>query len=120
MRAGDERIKIAAVGGIEHFGEAGVAGRHVRCDRGPCRTVLLAVANDKIAFVGNERSQFRLDVVNARKRWCLRNEVVDEGLNVALHLHEHAILVIAHAAAAEVAIDLLVLDQLLWWLDRTE
>lgn len=33
---------------------------------------------------------------------------------------EHAILVVAHAAAAEAAIDLLVLDQLLWWLDRTE
>jgi hypothetical protein len=32
---------------------------------------------------------------------------------------EHAILVVAHAAAAEVAIGLLVLDQLLWWLDRT-
>jgi hypothetical protein len=30
---------------------------------------------------------------------------------------EHAILVVAHAAAAEAAIDLLVLDQLLWWLD---
>ena len=33
---------------------------------------------------------------------------------------EHAILVVAHAAAVEAAIDLLVLDQLLWWLDRTE
>lgn len=30
---------------------------------------------------------------------------------------EHAILVIAHAAAAEAAIGLLVLDQLLWWLN---
>lgn len=30
---------------------------------------------------------------------------------------EHAILVVAHAAAAEAALDLLVLDQLLWWLD---
>jgi hypothetical protein len=33
---------------------------------------------------------------------------------------EHAILVIAHAAATEAAIGLLVLDQLLWWLDQTE
>ena len=32
---------------------------------------------------------------------------------------EHAILVVAHAAAAEVGIGLLILDQLLWWLDRT-
>jgi hypothetical protein len=30
---------------------------------------------------------------------------------------EHAILVVAHAAAAEAAIGLLALDQLLWWLD---
>ena len=29
---------------------------------------------------------------------------------------EHAILVVAHAAADEVAISLLVLDQILWWL----
>jgi hypothetical protein len=29
----------------------------------------------------------------------------------------HATLVVAHAAADEVAINLLVLDQLLWWLD---
>lgn len=29
---------------------------------------------------------------------------------------EHAILIVAHAAADEAAIDLLVLDQLLWWL----
>jgi hypothetical protein len=32
---------------------------------------------------------------------------------------EQAILVVAHAAAAEAAIGLLILDQLLWWLDQT-
>ena len=31
---------------------------------------------------------------------------------------EHAILVVARAAAAEAAIGLLILDQLLWWLDQ--
>jgi hypothetical protein len=33
---------------------------------------------------------------------------------------EHAILLVAHAAAAEATISLLVLDQLLWWLDKTD
>jgi len=33
---------------------------------------------------------------------------------------EHAILVVAHAVAAEATIGLLVLDQLLWWLEQSE
>ena len=94
MRAGDERIKIAAVGGIEHFGEAGVADRHVRCDRGPCRTFLLAVANDEIAFARKKRSRLGLDVVNAGQRRRLRDEIADESFDVALHLHKHAILIV--------------------------
>lgn len=32
---------------------------------------------------------------------------------------EHDILVVAHAAAAEAAVGLLVLDQLVWWIDET-
>jgi hypothetical protein len=37
-------------------------------------------------------------------------------LGLQAPLGEHAILVVAHAAAGEAAISLLVLDQLLWWL----
>ena len=55
---------------------------------------LLAVANDKIAFARKERSRLGLDVVNAGKRRRLRDEIVDEGFDVALHLHKHAILIV--------------------------
>ena len=75
MRAGDERIEVAAVGRIEQLGEAGVANRHIGRDRGARRAVLLAVADDEIALIRDERPRLGLDVVDARERRRLRDEV---------------------------------------------
>jgi hypothetical protein len=41
-------------------------------------------------------------------------------LGFAVPRNEHAILVVAHAAARQVCVPLLVLDQLLWWGGRAE
>ena len=103
MRAGDERIEVAAVGRIEQLGEARLADRHVGRDRGPRRTVLLAVADDEIALARNERPRLGFDAVDPRERRRLRDEVVDEGIDVALHFDQHAILVVQGKASEIVA-----------------
>ena len=56
--------------------------------------VLLAVTNNEIALACNERTQLGFDVVNPGERRRLRDQVADEGVNLALHLDQHAVLVV--------------------------
>ena len=94
MRAGDEWIQVAPVGRVEQFGKTGVACRDVGGDPGSGRPGLRAVANHEGAFVGDKRTRFGLNAIDARKRRGLRDEIADESINVPLHFQQHPFLVV--------------------------
>ena len=103
MRAGDERIEVAATRRIEQLGEARVANRHVGRDRGARRAVLFAFADDERALARHERARLRFDAIDARERGCLCDEIADKGVNRALHFNQDAVLVVEGKAGEIVA-----------------
>jgi hypothetical protein len=85
----DERVAVAAVGGVEELGEAGVAGRGVGSDRGVGAPAdARADAEPRLARVGDRLAGHRFDR-RERRRVAVqpREEVVDR---LALDLDEHA------------------------------